>query len=61
MTSISLRRFGAWVVLASLVAAIGCGDLGPGAGAIASLRVTLHESHVAAASYDAPLPALPRP
>jgi 6-pyruvoyl-tetrahydropterin synthase len=31
------------------------GALGGGAGGLASLRVTLHESHVAWAAYDAPL------
>jgi len=36
-----------------VVAAIGRGDLGADARAIASLRVTLHESHVASAAYDA--------
>lgn len=36
-----------------LVAAICRGDLGPGGGGIESLRVTLHESHVASASYEA--------
>jgi 6-pyruvoyl-tetrahydropterin synthase len=36
-------------------AAIVRGDLGPGGGAVESLRVTLHESHLAAASYEAPL------
>jgi len=34
-----------------LVAAISRGDLGPGGSAIESMRVTLHESHVAAASF----------
>jgi 6-pyruvoyltetrahydropterin/6-carboxytetrahydropterin synthase len=38
-----------------LVAAIRRGDLGPGAGAIESMRVTLHESHVAWASFDGPI------
>jgi len=36
-----------------LVAAIRGAELGAGARGIASLRVTLHESHVAAAAYDA--------
>ncbi|HEU0221664.1 MAG TPA: 6-carboxytetrahydropterin synthase [Paracoccaceae bacterium] len=31
------------------------GRLGPGAEGLARLRVTLHESHVARASYEAPL------
>jgi hypothetical protein len=35
-----------------MAAAIRRGDLGPGAGAIESMRVTLHESHVAWASFD---------
>jgi 6-pyruvoyl-tetrahydropterin synthase len=36
-----------------LVAAIRRGDLGDSGRGIASVRVTLHESHVAAAAYDA--------
>jgi 6-pyruvoyl-tetrahydropterin synthase len=36
-----------------IAAAIDCGQLG--AARIDSLRVTLHESHVAAASFDGPL------
>lgn len=36
-----------------LVAAIARGDLGANARGTASLRVTLHESHVASAAYDA--------
>jgi hypothetical protein len=35
-----------------MVAAIRHGELGQGASAIESLRVTLHESHVASAAYD---------
>jgi 6-pyruvoyltetrahydropterin/6-carboxytetrahydropterin synthase len=35
-----------------MVAAIRRGDLGPGAGAIESMRVTLHESHIAWASFE---------
>jgi len=38
-----------------LVAAIRRGELGAGARGIATLRVTLHESHVASAAYDAPV------
>ena len=45
-------EFLARVVFDGLVAAIGRGDLGPGAGAIEQMRVTLHESHVAAASFE---------
>jgi 6-pyruvoyltetrahydropterin/6-carboxytetrahydropterin synthase len=35
-----------------LAAAVSRGDLGPGGSAIESMRVTLHESHVAAASFE---------
>ena len=45
-------EFLARVVFDGLVAAIGRGDLGPGAGAIEQIRVTLHESHVASASFE---------
>lgn len=45
-------EFLARVVFDRLVAAISSGDLGPGGRAIESIRVTLHESHVAAASFD---------
>ncbi|MBI3491473.1 MAG: 6-carboxytetrahydropterin synthase [Acidobacteria bacterium] len=45
-------EFLARVIFDRMVAAIRHGDLGSGAGAIESLRVTLHESHVASASYD---------
>ena len=38
-----------------IVAAIDRGDLGPGADAVESLRVTLKESHVASASYEGPV------
>ena len=38
-----------------LVAAIRRGDLGNGAHGVESIRVTLNESHVASASYDARL------
>jgi len=39
-------------VFNGIVAAIGAGELGPGAAAVESLKVTLHESHVASASYE---------
>jgi 6-pyruvoyltetrahydropterin/6-carboxytetrahydropterin synthase len=39
-------------VFDGIVAAIGAGELGPGAGAVESLKVTLHESHLASASYE---------
>ena len=45
-------EFLARVVFDRVVAAIRRGDLGPGAAAIESVRVTLHESHVAWASFD---------
>lgn len=45
-------EFLARVVFDRLAASIARGHLGEGARAIASMRVTLHESHVAAASYD---------
>ncbi len=45
-------EFIARVVFDRLVAAIARGDLGPGAGAVESIRVILQESHVASASYE---------
>jgi 6-pyruvoyl-tetrahydropterin synthase len=48
-------EFLARVVFDRLVAAIARGDLGPGAGAVEHVRVTLHESHVASASFDGPI------
>jgi 6-pyruvoyl-tetrahydropterin synthase len=48
-------EFLARVVFNALVAAIRRGDLGTGARAIESMRVTLHESHVAWASFDGPV------
>ncbi len=43
-----LARF----VFDQLAAAIARGDLGPGARAVEQIRVTLHESHVASASFE---------
>ena len=40
------------VVFDSMAAAIARGDLGPGASAIEQMRVTLHESHIASASFE---------
>ncbi len=40
------------VVFDCIVAAIRRDELGPGGRAVESLRVTLHESHVAAAAFD---------
>jgi 6-pyruvoyl-tetrahydropterin synthase len=48
-------EFLARVVHGRLVDALRRGDLGTPVEAIASLRVTLHESHVASAAYDAPV------
>ena len=39
-------------VFDALVAAIACGELGPGASGVERIRVTLHESHVASASFE---------
>ncbi|HEY5617252.1 MAG TPA: 6-carboxytetrahydropterin synthase [Vicinamibacterales bacterium] len=41
------------VIFDGLVAAIGRGDLGLGAAALERIRVTLHESHIASASFEA--------
>jgi 6-pyruvoyl-tetrahydropterin synthase len=46
-----LARF----VFDRLAAAIERGDIGRGASEIASIRVTLHESHVASAAYESTL------
>jgi 6-pyruvoyl-tetrahydropterin synthase len=48
-------EFLASVVFDALAAAIRRGDLGAGARAIEGMRVTLHESHVAWASFDGPV------
>jgi 6-pyruvoyltetrahydropterin/6-carboxytetrahydropterin synthase len=48
-------EFLARVVFDGIVAAVRRGDLGPGAQALESLRVTLHESHVAWASFEGSL------
>ena len=42
----------AHTVFDRIAAAIGRGELGPGGRGVESLRVTLHESHVASASYE---------
>ena len=42
----------AQVIFTRLVAAGKRGDLGPGGSAVEQLRVTLHESHVAPASFE---------
>jgi 6-pyruvoyltetrahydropterin/6-carboxytetrahydropterin synthase len=48
-------EFLARVIFDRMIDAIGRGDLGPTAGEIESARVTLHESHVAWASYEGPV------
>ncbi len=48
-------EFLARLIFDRLVAAIRRGDLGSGGHGIESIRVTLNESHVAAASFDAPV------
>ena len=48
-------EFLARVVFDRMAAAIRKNDLGAAARGIEALRVTLHESHVAAASFDGPL------
>jgi 6-pyruvoyl-tetrahydropterin synthase len=45
-------EFLARVVFDRVVASLRRGDLGPDAQAIDSIRVTLHESHVASGSYE---------
>jgi 6-pyruvoyltetrahydropterin/6-carboxytetrahydropterin synthase len=45
-------EFLARLIFDRLAAAISRGDLGPGGRDIESVRVTLHESHVAAAAFD---------
>jgi 6-pyruvoyl-tetrahydropterin synthase len=50
-------EFMAKVVFDRVAMRIREGALGPHAGALARLRVTLHESHVAWAAYEGPLPA----
>jgi 6-pyruvoyl-tetrahydropterin synthase len=45
-------EFLAHVVFERLRGAIGRGELGVAGSAVASMRVTLHESHIAAGSYD---------
>jgi 6-pyruvoyl-tetrahydropterin synthase len=50
-------EFLARVVFDRVVSAIRRGDLGPGAASVESLRVTLRESPLAWAAYDAPVAA----
>jgi 6-pyruvoyl-tetrahydropterin synthase len=48
-------EFLARVLFDRLAARIAAGELGPGATGVASMRVTLHESHVASAAYEGEL------
>lgn len=50
-------EFLARVVWERLVAAMAAGGLGPAAAGVTALRIALHESHVAWAAYEAPVPA----
>lgn len=51
-------EFLAKVIFDRLAASVHAGKLGEGARGIESLRVTLHESHVASAAYESPLPVM---
>ena len=42
-------------VFGQVTAAIAAGDLGPGGRDLQALRITLHESHVASASFEGPV------
>jgi len=48
-------EFLAKYVFDGFVRAIGHGELGPGAAGVERIRVTLHESHIASASYEGPV------
>jgi 6-pyruvoyltetrahydropterin/6-carboxytetrahydropterin synthase len=48
-------EFLARAIFDRMVGRLGNGELGPGADRLSSLRVTLHESHVAWASYEGSL------
>jgi 6-pyruvoyl-tetrahydropterin synthase len=50
-------EFLAHVIFERIAGEIAAGSLGPNAHGLASLRVTLHESHVAWAAYEAELPS----
>ena len=53
-------EFLARVVFEQIVAAVQRGDLGDGAQALESIKVTLHESHVAWAAFEGPVRGTPR-
>jgi 6-pyruvoyltetrahydropterin/6-carboxytetrahydropterin synthase len=48
-------EFLAQVVFDRMAGRIGTGELGPGSDALTTMKVTLHESHVAWASYEGPI------
>ena len=48
-------EFLARTIFDRVVTAIGKGELGPGAREVERVRVTLHESHVASASFSGPI------
>jgi 6-pyruvoyl-tetrahydropterin synthase len=50
-------EFMARYIFDRIAAAIAAGELGAGAAAIESLKITLHESHVAWAAFEGRLPA----
>ena len=52
-------EFLAKVIFDRIVAAIARGDLGQAASGIQTARVTLHESHVASASFEGPVASQP--
>lgn len=52
---ITTTEFLARFIFDGMAAAVKAGDLGPHAGGLAKLRVTLEESHVARASFEGPL------
>jgi len=52
-------EFLARTVFERMAQRLGRGELGPGSERLASLRITLHESHVAWAAYEGSLPKSP--
>ena len=52
----NVQEFSWRVVFDRILARICSGALGPGADGLSAMRVTLHESHIAAASYEGDLP-----
>ena len=49
-------EFLAKVIFDRMAARIARGELGPGSDGLASMKVTLHESHVAWAAFEGPIP-----